>query len=401
MSKTLNKTFLSIHDLGLVCPLGADHKTILQKLIAGDTCGMVFDESLGHVVGKVSHSFADECLEMQANPDLNIYNCRNNQLAMAALKQIQPSVETLKTRYGQHRIAVVMGTSTSGVSATEDALAYTLKHSSPPQGYHYRQQELGGLAEFSAAYLGVTGIAYSLSTACSSSAHVFNSAQRLLSLNLCDAVIIGGVDSLCQLTLQGFSALASTSQHRCAPFSKTRDGINIGEAAAVFILSREESEIQLKGIGCCSDAHHISAPDPSGKGAITSMNNALNNAGLAHNAIDYLNLHGTGTQLNDMMESHAVYSIFSDTVPCSSTKAITGHTLGASGAMELAFCWLLLNANNSQLPPQKGAYQKDEELAPIQLVRQNQTTLRPITHCMSNAFAFGGNNISLIIGKNL
>lgn len=230
------------------------------------------------------------------------------------------------------------------------------------------------------------------------------SAQRLLDMGMCDAVLCGGVDSLCKLTLNGFSALDAVSEQRCNPFSVNRNGINIGEAAVLFLMSKHlgsSQPIALLGSGASSDAHHISAPEPSGRGALQAMNKALRSAGLAPERINYLNLHGTATQHNDAMESLAVNSLFPAGVPCSSTKPMTGHTLGAAGALEAAFCWLSLSRDNTRhaLPPQVWDGQPDPQLPALSFVtaadRLEQRTARCL---MSNSFAFGGNNVSLIIG---
>ncbi len=208
-----------------------------------------------------------------------------------------------------------------------------------------------------------------ISTACTSSARALHSAKRLLALGLCDAVLCGGVDSLCGLTLNGFGALEAISERRCNPLSANRDGINIGEAAAY--------------------AHHISAPDPTGAGALQCMGKALDNAGLVPAQIDYLNLHGTATVHNDAMESLAVHRLFGATLPCSSSKPLTGHTLGAAGALEAAFCWLSLSGHNPQ----------GLALPALALVERGQRLNRQRPRrLMSNSFAFGGNNVSLILG---
>jgi 3-oxoacyl-[acyl-carrier-protein] synthase-1 len=243
-----------------------------------------------------------------------------------------------------------------------------------------------------------------ISTACTSSARALLSARRLLDMNLCDAVLCGGVDSLCKLTLNGFSSLEAVSNQRCNPFSINRSGINIGEAAVVFLMTREASgdhRIALLGAGASSDAHHISAPEPSGRGAQQAMQKALDNAKLHASDINYLNLHGTATQHNDAMESLAVNALFPEGVPCSSTKPLTGHTLGAAGALEAAFCWLALSPENRdrQLPPHVWDGQADTGLPALRWVTPGDTLQQNSSRrLMSNSFAFGGNNVSLIIG---
>jgi len=223
-------------------------------------------------------------------------------------------------------------------------------------------------------------------------------ARRLLAMDLCDAVLCGGVDSLCRLTLNGFTALEAVSAERCNPFSLNRNGINIGEAAALFLMTREPASVALLGAGASSDAHHISAPEPGGRGALQAMRKALAQADLTPEQIGYLNLHGTATQHNDAMESRAVAELFAAGVPCSSTKPLTGHTLGAAGALEAAFCWLSLQPG-ATLPPHVWDAVIDPQLPALDFVLPGQTLKGP-RNLMSNSFAFGGNNVSLILGAS-
>ncbi|MDD1607412.1 MAG: beta-ketoacyl-ACP synthase [Methylococcaceae bacterium] len=329
------------------------------------------------------------------------YQCRNNQLLLAALSQIRPTVENILTKFGKDRVGVVLGTSTSGVRNTELALAYQAKHGDLPANFHYKQQQMGAGADFLAAYLGITGVTYTISTACSSSGKAFASARRLINLGVCDAVIVGGADSLCSLTIQGFASLASLSTGLCKPFGLHRDGINIGEAASLFVLSKEPSPIALLGIGASSDAYHFSAPNPEGTFVITAMQTALDDAGKTPADIDYLNLHGTATLLNDAMESKAVHQLFGAKLAASSSKGMTGHTLGAAAALELGFCWLLLDRDDKQgvLIPNCNDDVIDHNLPALNLVAKGGYLGRKIKVCQSNSFAFGGNNLSLILAK--
>ncbi len=278
----------------------------------------------------------------------SIYNCRNNQLLLAALSQIRATVDGMIARFGVDRIGIVLGTSTSGVRTTEVALAYEAENGALPEQFHYKQQQMGAGADFLAAYLGINGPAYTISTACSSSGKAFASARRLIKLGLCDAVIVGGADSLCSLTVNGFAALESLSTGLCKPFGMHRDGINIGEAASLFVLSKEPGPVELQGIGATSDAYHFSAPDPAGTAVVRAMQLALDDAGKTPDEIDYLNLHGTATVLNDAMESKSVNDLFGAKLAASSSKGMTGHTLGAAAALELGFCWLLLTRDDEQ-----------------------------------------------------
>jgi 3-oxoacyl-[acyl-carrier-protein] synthase-1 len=390
---------LYLNDVGLLCALGNNKDEVLPRLLAGDRSGLIGSNEFSKqavMVGQINASLPEI-------PNAYwFYQCRNNQLLLAALEQIRSTVEKMLTQFGKDRIGVVLGTSTSGVRNTELALAYQAQYGKLPADFHYYQQQMGAGADFLAAYLGITGAVYTISTACSSSGKAFASARRLIHLGVCDAVIVGGADSLCSLTINGFAALDALSTDLCKPFGLHRDGINIGEAASLFVLSKEPSEIALLGIGATCDAYHFSAPDPEGSAVLKAMQNALLDASKTTQDIDYLNLHGTATVLNDAMESKAVHSLFGTSVAASSSKGMTGHTLGAAAALELAFCWLLLNQQDSQgrLIPNCNGDVSDPELAPLQLVKQGDCLQREIKLCQSNSFAFGGNNLSLIIGRD-
>ncbi|MHA6231833.1 beta-ketoacyl-[acyl-carrier-protein] synthase family protein [Pseudomonas fluorescens group sp. PF-69] len=391
-----------LNALGVICALGRDKQEVARNLFAGDCSGMrseagwVPERSLP--VGAVAGELA------AIPPELIRQRSRNNQLLLEAALQIRPDIDRAIQTYGRDRIGIVLGTSTSGIDEASQGLAHYIRDQQFPADYDYQQQELGAPANFLADWLQVSGPAYVISTACTSSARALMSAQRLLDLGVCDVVLCGGVDTLCKLTLNGFSALEAVSGQRCNPFSRHRNGINIGEAAVLFLMSKQPGDgqpIALLGSGASSDAHHISAPEPSGRGAQEAMRKALNRAGLQPQQIGYLNLHGTATPHNDAMESHAVAAVFPEGVPCSSTKPMTGHTLGAAGALEAAFCWLSLSTGNREhaLPPHIWDGQADPELPVLNWVTP-ATRLSSIgpRYLMSNSFAFGGNNVSLIIG---
>jgi 3-oxoacyl-[acyl-carrier-protein] synthase-1 len=336
--------------------------------------------------------------------DLARYACRNNALAQATLAQIEGETRAALARYGGGRVGVVMGTSTSGVSDAEDAFRYQREHGGLDPTFDYAQLEFGGLAGFVAARLGVRGPAYTLSTACSSGARALASARSLLALGLCDAVVAGAADTLCGLTTNGFHALQAICDGVTNPCSKNRSGLTLGEAAAVFLLVREAGGIQLAGVGESSEAHHMSAPDPSGAGAEAAMRGALADARLAPDAISYLNLHGTGTPLNDPMECQAVARVFGTALPVSSTKPLVGHTLGAAGALEAAFCWLMLAQSDGgvlELPPHCWDGERDPALPALHLVAKGES-VRPggALRVMTNSFGFGGNNCALVLERS-
>jgi 3-oxoacyl-[acyl-carrier-protein] synthase-1 len=322
-------------------------------------------------------------------------------LLLAALAQIAPAIEATRERYGAHRIGVVLGTSTSGIGAAEAAFVYREQAGELPTGFDYRQMEIGSAAPFAAATLGVRGPAFTISTACTSSAKAFASARRLLQLQLCDAVVVGGVDSLCELTVQGFASLESTSNVRANPMSRNRCGINVGEGAAVFLMSREEAAVRLAGVGESSDAHHISSPDPQGAGGELALRAALADAGVGSGAIGYVNLHATATRKNDDMEAKLMTRVFPNGVATSGTKPLTGHQLGAAGATELAFAWLTLAHDGVALPRHLWDGDADPTLPALDLIESERFLPHGAgpQYVMSNSFAFGGSNVSLILGR--
>lgn len=326
------------------------------------------------------------------------WQSRNNQFAMFAYEQIKAEVATAIEHFDADRIGVVIGTSTSGIEDANPAFTAYVNNEALPDEYHYSIQEMGNTAAFIAALSGVTGPAYGISTACSSGVKALITAKRLITSGLCDAVIAGGVDTLCKLTVQGFSALEAVSQNVCNPFSRNRNGINIGEAAALFVLSRKQKGVKLAGAGESSDAHHISAPHPEGRGAEQCMRAALDDACLQPHDIDYINLHGTATQLNDQMESRAVERVFTDKPLCSSTKPVTGHTLGAAGAIEAAIAWLTLTDNSGFILLHKWDGEADDTIPALNFVYV-PTSKQQINCVLSNSFAFGGNNASIIMER--
>lgn len=324
------------------------------------------------------------------------HRSRNNQLLLAALAQIQPQVDGAITRYGHERVAVVLGTSTSGLDEGDAHVNLTL-NGEASTAWRYPQQELGDPSRFLSHWLALDGPAFTLSTACSSSARAIISGRRLIEAGLADVAIVGGADTLSRMPINGFHSLESLSTTRCQPFAEDRCGITIGEGAALMLLTREPQPIALLGIGESSDAYHISAPHPQGEGAIRAIQQALNDAEMAPADIGYINLHGTATPLNDRIESRVVNALFGEAVPCSSTKHLTGHTLGAAGITEAALSMLILQ-RNLPLPAQDFSLSpRDPALAPCGILTQPQTLKRPVI--LSNSFAFGGNNASILLGR--
>lgn len=380
--------------VGMVNALGNNLSQIAENLALGVSPGMQ-QQTQWLLDGKPSW-FGNVQGELPVIPELlKRHNSRNNRLLLAALAQIDTPVRAAIARYGADRVAVIMGTSTSGIHEGELALQQ-YQTGQWPQGYDYRQQELGDPGLFLSAFLATRGPAYTLSTACSSSARAIISGKRLIDAGLVDAAIVGGADSLCQMPINGFNSLESLSAQRCTPFAVGRSGINIGEAAALMLLTREPAAVALLGVGESSDAWHMSAPHPAGEGAERAIGMALRQAGLNAGQIGYINLHGTATRLNDQVEAQVVNRLFGTETPCSSTKHLTGHTLGAAGAVEAALSWLLLT-QPLPLPQQDfSRVPRDAELAPIGLVCQPQPLGQRAI--LSNSFAFGGNNACLLLG---
>ena len=335
--------------------------------------------------------------------DLRRFDCRNNRLAELALQQdgFFEAVQQAASRLGRRRVGVFMGTSTAGILQTE--LAY--RERDPVSGALPASFEYGSthnsfsVADYLRRRCGLEGPAVAVSCACASSAKAFGSARRMLEAGLIDAALVGGVDSLCLTTLYGFHSLQLSSPAPCRPFDVARDGISIGEGAALALLERAPDDLDgdsvlLLGVGESSDAYHMSAPHPEGLGARRAMRAALASALLDPGDIEYINLHGTGTPSNDRSESHAVTSVFGPTTPCSSTKGATGHTLGAAGALEAVISALAVK--NGFMPGGVHTSTIDPTLTAL-YIRDNRRA--SIMRVMSNSFGFGGTNCSLILGR--
>lgn len=388
-----------LNDCAIVCALGSGREEVGRRLLEEARSGLRVSDA--YSPGReLPVGCVDAALPGVDHLPLPLRS-RNNQLALAALAQLRPAAEAAIARYGAARVGVVIGTSTSGVAATEAALAAELADGALPAGFHYGQQEMGSPAELIARELGTGGPAYVHSSACSSSAKALASAARLIRMGLCEAVVTGGVDTLCAFTVAGFSALESVSPAPCNPLGANRKGINLGEGAALFLMSREPAAVALCGWGESSDGHHMSAPDPAGGGARIAMREALRRAGIEPGQIDYINLHGTATVQNDAMESRAVAELFGGDVAVSSTKPFTGHTLGAAGAVEAAFCWLAMQDDNPEgrLPPHLWDGAPDPALPALNVALPGARLGRPLRWALSNSFAFGGSNATLVFGR--
>ncbi len=347
---------------------------------------------------------ADDSLQASgARYDMKIMRIEN-----AALEQIADDVLAVKERYGADRVAVCLGSCDNG---TEFSLANHRKYFAEgefPKDYNIEIQGADYVSTFVAEKFGLTGPAVTFATACSSSAGAIIKASEMIMGGVVDAAVVGGIDIASDTTLIGFSALEAVSSEITNPFSKNRHGITLGDGAAFFVLTREHldgSSVKLLGWGESADAYHMTSPDPSGAGAEKAIRRALEASKVATSEVGYINLHGTGTKLNDSMEGKAVAAIFGEkTVPVSTTKPVTGHTLGAAAALEAAICWKALvenqnNNDNIKLPLQVWDGERDEEIPELNIVDGKSGAAKGnLKICLSNSFAFGGANACLVLG---
>lgn len=395
----------------IVSAIGEGIDAHLVILLSGGESPLAETDSpftLHNIAGK-ARVFGEVCDELREFPaELSAeHHSRNNQLLWHCLAQIEPQIEQVISRFGRERVAVVIGTSTTGVDDNIPVFKSGVENQGDwsKEPFKQQQQFFSAPADFVAEVYGLQGLTYGISTACTSGARALISAARLLKGGLCDAVICGGVDTLSPLTISGFGSLSVLSEQRCNPFSANRDGINIGEGAAVFVMTKEpldEHSIALLGYGSSSDAYHMSSPHPEGEGAAAAFKSALENAAVSAADIGWINLHGTGTQHNDQMESLAVAKIFGDLTACTTTKSYTGHTLGAAGAVEAAILWAVISRKhnpNGILPPQLWDKQADSSLASIAITDENSRWKVGKRLGASSSFAFGGNNAVLILGE--
>ena len=356
------------------------------------------DVDLETYIGKVGA--VDDCL---IRSDLSFYDCRNNRLAQLSLEQegFVSAIQAAKKKYTPGRIGVFLGTSTSGILQTELAYRHldSVTGALPPDFHYAETQNSYSLANFVAHYLGLNGPSFVVSSACSSSAKVFANAARMMAAGMCDAAVVGGVDSLCLSTLYGFNSLGLVSRFPCRPYDAERDGISVGEGAGFVLLERATAAsspdaMLLLGVGESSDAYHMSTPHPEGLGAKLAMQRALDAAGLRAKDIDYINLHGTATKSNDTSEGKAVADVFGTSVPCSSTKGWTGHQLGAAGITEAIIS--MLAVEHDFVPGSLNTQHLDPS---ITINYQIENSEGRINRVLSNSFGFGGSNCSLILGR--
>ncbi|HYP85229.1 beta-ketoacyl-[acyl-carrier-protein] synthase family protein [Variovorax sp.] len=332
-------------------------------------------------------------------PALMAWDCRNNRLAWLGLQAdgFIEAVAAARRRHGADRIALVLGTSTSSIGDTE--AAYTQVDADGKFAAGQRRPLVHtphSLAMFVQEALGLEGPCETISTACSSSAKAFATAERLIRLGLADAAVVGGVDTLCGSVLYGFNSLELVSPQPCRPFDAERNGISLGEAAGFALVEPPVAGSHaplLLGYGEASDAHHMSTPHPEGAGAERALDDALARAGLDAADIDYINLHGTASSKNDEVEAALVARRFPARTRASSTKGFTGHTLGAAGIVEAVVSLLALETG--WMPGTVNSRTLDPVCGPQLRLAGERGEVRRV---LSNSFGFGGNNCALIFG---
>lgn len=429
---------------GVVCSAGNSVEELWASCVSGNQSGIGKVRSLSgkeFFVAKVR----DTVLQKTAAR----FDTRLIRIADAALRQIDDVIARAISRYGKARVAVCVGSCDNGTELSFAAHKQFVESGAFPTGYSLEMQGADYPASFIAEKYGVQGAALAFSTACSSSAVAIIKAAELIQGGFANAVIAGGVDIVSDTVLLGFDSLEAVSAEVTNPFSKNRRGITLGEGAAFFVMAKDADVlscsqtvhgqttdtrgatannttpvqtaaaaatatsaqaattacVKLLGWGESADAHHMTSPEPQGNGATSAMSAALERASISASDIDYINLHGTGTQFNDIMEARAVARVFGDAVPVSTTKPLTGHTLGAAGALEAAICYTALVHNTGktgaaiQLPVQVWDGVRDEALPPVNIVSTGTDLHRThVRTCMSNSFAFGGANACLILG---
>jgi 3-oxoacyl-[acyl-carrier-protein] synthase I len=387
---------LSITAFTATCAAGAGRTQLLESLVSGRSGLRPNDFSHQPLATWVGRVPGIESAPLPA--ELAEFECRNNRLAWLGLQHdgFLASIAAARARHGAHRVALVLGTSTSSIGATEEAYTRLTPAGEFPEDLrHPSVHTPHSTGEFLQRALGLDNVAVTVATACSSSAKAFAQGARLIELGIADAAVVGGVDSLCGSVLFGFNSLALVSPSPCRPFDAARTGISIGEAAAFALLEREGSGPKFTGYGESSDAHHMSTPHPSGRGARIAMTDALARAAMDADSVDYINLHGTASLRNDEVEAQAIADMFPARTHASSTKGWTGHTLGAAGALEAVVT--LLSLESGLMPGNLNTRDLDASCGPqIRLGNAHGDVRR----AMSNSFGFGGSNCALLFAAS-
>lgn len=391
------KTILHLSKPGLICVAGKTPSELWSNICNYKT---TFFNRFQFTSEKVLYAGIVDDTDLPESQEE--YKCHLTKLHSWALNQIDLEIKEAVKKYGKDRVGVYIGTCDNGSEFSEISYKKGEYGTGYQNGYLYQSF----VPDLIKKRYGLTASSVTINTACSSSAQVFIRAAQMIISGFIDAAVVGGIDLTSGNAACGFDSLKAISSEPTNPMSANRSGLTLGEACSYFVMSRDKmdsSEIDfiLKGYGECSDAYHMTSPDPEGKGAAQAMTLALKKAELNCTDIDYVNLHGTGTRFNDSMEDIAVDAVFGDyKVPVSSTKSITGHTLGAAGAIEAAICYLAIQ-NKETYPAQVWDGVFDPALPKINIIdRTNSKANKPIKNCMSNSFAFGGSNVSLIFGIN-
>lgn len=372
---------ITITGYNALCNLGNNIDEIYKKAINGnDSCFDYIENYLPENIVRAGIIHYDLPKIEDAN-----YNLRCNRLILKNLELLKDNISNLMKSYPPEKIGVVGATTNSGVEEFE-------------KSHNPKHYQLSNSTEFLRKNLRLTGFYSTISTACSSGIKAFSIARNLLNKNICDAIIIVCVDTLAKPPVFGFNALEILACEKSNPFGKERQGINIAEACTIFILEKDKKGIEVMGIGESSDIYHSTTPDPEGIEAIKAIKQALNDAKIEPEEIDYINAHGTGTIANDIMESKAIWGVFKDKTPVSSTKQLTGHCLGAAAGIETALCAKLLENFEGKLYPHVFSGEFDNNLPKINLVSKEKTYPK-CKICMCNSFGFGGTNAIIILGR--
>jgi len=341
----------------------------------------------------------DQLAEMAGTEDAAGPFSRNALLALVAARQILDESGSFRRRPADRRTALIMATTVGGMDLNE--LYYKSLLSSPEHKAYIQVFDSADCTEKVASFLKIRHLTTTISTACSSSANAIMMGARLIASRRFDRVVVGGCAALTRFTLNGFNALEILSPTGCMPFDKNRNGLTIGEGAAMLVLEAESQAdpaycfCEVSGYANANEAFHATASSSDGSGAILAMRGALAAAKLHAESISYINAHGTGTEINDLSEGRAIEFVFGTNLPeVSSTKGFTGHTLGAAGAVEGVFSALAL-ANQVVLP----AVRFSEAMPELTFAPVTHVASKPLKHVMSNSFGFGGNNTSLIFSR--
>ncbi len=390
MNDKINNSNL-ILDYAFINALSSDKKDLYEKYFIARESGIKEYEN-GYHIGLVCDDNLTEYIEHSDN-------YRINKIALQSLCKLKPAVDIAIDKYGANRIALVVGITDA---CSKNVFNFRSGQYNKADSF---MKSLDSCCQFLKRYLGIGGISFSISNACTSSANAIICADELLRSGVCDVAIVGGADIVTDPVFLGFCSLSAVDKNKTIPFSKNRLGINLGEASAFFVLAREnyldvDETFELKGYCANSDAFHMTSPNTDAIITSKCVQQSIEMAGLEINDIDYINLHGTGTELNDKMEAKTLALLNASNIYASSSKTVFGHTLGAAGAMELAVCCLALSSINKDkiIPPHvyDGVY--DDSLEPVNIV-DKKLSAHKLDNIATLSFAFGGSNTSLVVGK--